>query len=210
MPQCPCSGNGGANPVILLAIIAGLWLLFNWIKTLIKSKGVSFMNKTVKIIIVIVLVIAVGVVIALKQKEKNTISQPVAVTESKPAATQSELEKNSTGPQQSQAKPQQNTALPRLVDLGADKCIPCKMMAPILEELSAEYKGKLQVVVIDVWKNPQEGPKYKIRVIPTQIFFDADGKELFRHEGFFSKEDILAKWKKFGINLEKGTNNEKN
>ena len=84
------------------------------------------------------------------------------------------------------------------------------MMAPILEELKSECKGKLEVIFIDVWKNPQEGPKYKIRVIPTQIFFDASGKELFRHEGFFSKEDILAKWKGFGVNLEKGTSDEKN
>jgi thioredoxin 1 len=91
--------------------------------------------------------------------------------------------------------------LPRLVDLGADKCIPCKMMAPILEELKTTYSGRLQVDFIDVWKNPDEAPKYKISVIPTQIFYDSSGKELFRHEGFFAKEDILAKWKEFGVDL---------
>jgi thioredoxin 1 len=214
MPQCPCGGNGGANPVILLATIAGLWLLFIWIKMLIKSKGISLMNKMVKILIVIVLVIAVGVVIAVKQKEKDMNSKPVAVTEPKPAATQSEPEKianDSNGPlvmtievvESTSASSAELKKLPRLVDLGADKCIPCKMMKPILEELSAEYKDKLQVDFIDVWKNPQEGPKYKIRVIPTQIFFDADGKELFRHEGYYSKKDILAKWKKFGLDFKK-------
>ena len=78
------------------------------------------------------------------------------------------------------------------------------MMAPILEELKSQYQGKLNVVFIDVWKNPDESKKYKIKVIPTQIFYDASGKELYRHEGFFSKEDILGKWKEFGINLEKG------
>ncbi len=91
----------------------------------------------------------------------------------------------------------------RLVDLGADKCIPCKMMAPILEELKADYAGSMQVDFIDVWKNPDAGAEYGIRVIPTQVFFDASGKELFRHEGFFSKEDILAKWKEFGVELRK-------
>jgi thioredoxin 1 len=207
MPQCPCSGGGGVNPVILLATVAGLWLLFSWIKTLIKPKGVSFMNKAIKILIVLVLIAAIEIVIAVKQKEKGISSKPVAVTELKPAATQSELEKNSTEPHQSQSKPQQNTALPKLIDLGADKCIPCKMMAPILEELKSEYKDKLQVDFIDVWKNPQEGPKYKIRVIPTQIFFDASDKELFRHEGFFSKEDILAKWKTLGFDLTPITDN---
>ncbi len=93
------------------------------------------------------------------------------------------------------------TKLPRLVDLGADKCIPCKAMAPILKELKAEYAGRMDVDFIDVWKNPDAGKPYKIKLIPTQIFFDATGKERFRHEGFFGKEDILAKWKELGVNL---------
>lgn len=91
--------------------------------------------------------------------------------------------------------------MPRLVDLGATKCIPCKLMAPILEELKKTYAGKLDVQFIDVWVNPDEGPKYGIKIIPTQIFYDAAGKELFRHEGFFSREDILAKWKELGVDL---------
>lgn len=95
----------------------------------------------------------------------------------------------------------QPTGLPRLVDLGAGRCIPCKMMAPILEALKKDFAGKLEVVFIDVWENPDEGRKYGIRVIPTQIFYDASGKELFRHEGFYSREDILAKWKEFGVDL---------
>lgn len=91
--------------------------------------------------------------------------------------------------------------LPRLVDLGADKCIPCKMMAPVLKELQKEYAGRLDVEFIDVWKDPAPGRHYKIQLIPTQIFFDASGKELFRHQGFFGKEDILAKWKELGVDL---------
>lgn len=91
--------------------------------------------------------------------------------------------------------------LPRLLDLGAGRCIPCKMMAPILEQLKNEYAGKLEVEFIDVWKNPDAGKPYAIEVIPTQIFFDATGKELFRHIGFYSKDDILAKWKELGVEL---------
>ena len=90
---------------------------------------------------------------------------------------------------------------PRLVDLGADKCIPCKMMAPILAELTKEYAGQLDVVFIDVWKKSDEGARYGIRVIPTQIFYDASGKERFRHEGFFSKKEILSKWRELGVDL---------
>ncbi len=99
------------------------------------------------------------------------------------------------------AEPTATKALPRLVDLGADKCVPCKMMAPILEALKKEQAGKLDVVFIDVWKNPDAANPYNINLIPTQIFFGADGKELFRHEGFFAKEDILAKWKELGVAL---------
>ncbi|MCF7975368.1 MAG: thioredoxin fold domain-containing protein [Phycisphaerae bacterium] len=88
--------------------------------------------------------------------------------------------------------------IPRLLDLGATECIPCKMMAPILENLKEEYKGQFQVDFIDVWKNPKEAPKYGIKTIPTQIFFDTKGKELWRHVGFISREDILGKWKELG------------
>jgi thioredoxin 1 len=95
----------------------------------------------------------------------------------------------------------QGKALPRLVDLGAGKCIPCKMMAPILEDLKTTLAGKLDVQFIDVWENPDAGKHYGINVIPTQIFYDAQGKELFRHEGFMGKDDILAKWKEFGVEL---------
>jgi thioredoxin 1 len=91
--------------------------------------------------------------------------------------------------------------LPRLLDLGADKCIPCKKMAPILSGLKSNYVGQLEVEFIDVWKNPDAAKPYKVRLIPTQIFFDAQGKELFRHEGFYGKADILAKWKELGVNL---------
>jgi thioredoxin 1 len=94
------------------------------------------------------------------------------------------------------------TKLPKLVDLGADKCIPCKMMAPVLKDLKTEYAGRMDVEFIDVWKNPDAGKAHKIQLIPTQIFYDASGKELFRHVGFFGKEDILAKWQELGVDLE--------
>ncbi len=91
--------------------------------------------------------------------------------------------------------------LPRLLDLGADKCIPCKAMAPILEDLKKEYAGRMDVEFIDVWKNQGAGKEHGVEMIPTQIFFDAEGKELFRHTGFFGKEDILGKWKELGVDL---------
>lgn len=89
--------------------------------------------------------------------------------------------------------------LPKLVDLGATKCIPCKMMAPILEELKKEYRGKLEVVFIDVWENRGETEKYGIQSIPTQIFYDENGKEIFRHVGFYPKDQIIAKLSEMGV-----------
>jgi thioredoxin 1 len=102
------------------------------------------------------------------------------------------------------AAPADGAKLPKLLDLGATKCIPCKMMAPILEELKKEYAGRMNVEFIDVWENETAGKEYGVEMIPTQIFFDADGKELFRHTGFFGKEDILAKWKELGVDPSAG------
>lgn len=86
-----------------------------------------------------------------------------------------------------------------MVDLGAKKCIPCKMMAPIIEELETEYKDRAAILFIDVWVNPDAGKKFGIRTIPTQIFYNAEGKESFRHEGFFNKADIVAELQKMGV-----------
>lgn len=137
------------------------------------------MKHSPKIIIVLLLVASVAAVVVLKNKENSQTVSP-----------------------QSQ-QPSEVRKLPRLVDLGADKCIPCKMMAPILEEMKKDYAGIINMEFIDVWENPDKAKEYGISVIPTQIFYDASGKELFRHEGFFSKEDILAKWKEFGVELTK-------
>jgi thioredoxin 1 len=82
-----------------------------------------------------------------------------------------------------------------LVDIGATTCVPCKMMAPILEELKKEYKGKAEVIFIDVYDSANAGKAkaFKTLVIPTQIFYDRHGKEVFRHVGFFDKKSISAK-----------------
>jgi thioredoxin 1 len=91
--------------------------------------------------------------------------------------------------------------VPKLVDLGAGKCIPCKAMAPILDQLRTDYTGRLDVVFIDVWQRPEEARSHGIKMIPTQIFYGADGRELARHEGFMDREQILARWKTLGVEL---------
>lgn len=88
---------------------------------------------------------------------------------------------------------------PTVIDLGARTCIPCKKMAPILEGLSKEYKGKANVLFIDVHEDSAAANRFKIRMIPTQIFFDAKGKEINRHIGFMDKADILKELKTAGL-----------
>jgi thioredoxin 1 len=111
------------------------------------------------------------------------------------AAKSDETPATTSGP----ASPAQGAKLPRVVDLGADKCKACKELAPILVELRKEYKGRVDVDFIDVWKNSKAGEPYKIRVIPTQVFFNAEGKEVWRHEGFLPKKDFIAKFAELGV-----------
>jgi thioredoxin 1 len=92
-------------------------------------------------------------------------------------------------------------AVPRLVDVGADKCIPCKAMVPVLEELRRECAGRLQVYFIDAWKYPAQAEPFKVYGIPVQIFLDPSGRELYRHLGFFSKAEILETWRRLGYPL---------
>lgn len=142
------------------------------------------MSHSLRIIIVGILVVIVGFVAMNKRKPAQTV---VHADAPKPAVTSSPASADPTAPR------------PRLVDLGAGKCIPCKMMAPILAELKQEYAGRVDVEFIDVWENTAAAEKYGISSIPTQIFYDAAGRERFRHEGFFGKDEILAKWKELGM-----------
>jgi thioredoxin 1 len=137
------------------------------------------MNKAIKIVIVAVLLAAVVIAIAVRQNKSGGDMVPA------------------------QYKPEQLTGkgLPVMIELGSDQCIPCKMMTPILEELKTEYAGILTVHFLDVRKLPALSKLYGIKLIPTQIFYDTSGKEIFRHEGFYSKEDILAKWREFDVEL---------
>jgi thioredoxin 1 len=143
--------------------------------------------------IILALAVAVGAVIYAKQQNGDSATQAEAAGMALAASGNVDASSDGAGSDAVTKK------LPRLVDLGADKCVPCKMMAPILEELKKEYADRFEVQFIDVWKNPDAGAAYNIRMIPTQIFYDAEGKERKRHTGFMSKEDILAVWKELDV-----------
>lgn len=152
------------------------------------------MNKHPKLSLATALLV-VGAALVIAQTNRPVTNGACCTTFTNPAMLTSVAMTNAL------ATPPEKKPLPKLIDLGAGKCIPCKMMAPILEQLKTNYVGKLEVEFIDVWKDPDAGKQYGVEVIPTQIFYDASGKELFRHIGFFAKKDILAKWKELGLEL---------
>lgn len=160
------------------------------------------MKTPVRILIVAAVAVAAVAAVALKEAKSPAQSR---TSDSTPAAavTPAEGAAARTGPatDTGKANPAATARLPRMVDLGAGKCIPCKMMKPILDDLKSNYADHFTTVFIDVWENPDEGKQYGIEMIPTQIFFDAEGKELFRHVGFYGKEDILGKWKELGVDV---------
>jgi thioredoxin 1 len=89
--------------------------------------------------------------------------------------------------------------LPKLLDFGRGMCIPCKKMAPILKELSEEYKNRVIIKIIEIDKERGLTEANRIRLIPSQIFFDSKNKEVFRHEGFMDKEEIKKLFEKMGV-----------
>lgn len=90
---------------------------------------------------------------------------------------------------------------PVLLELGSPKCPACKKMKPILDKLRKKYTRKFQIRYIDVWKDTDAGSQYGVRAIPTLIFYDSNGNELFRHVGFLPKKDILDIWKQLGYDF---------
>ena len=99
-------------------------------------------------------------------------------------------------------QPGEALGLPRLVSLGAGKCIPCCQMEPVRAALREEYAGRLVVEYYDVWENPQIGELYGVYAIPTLIIYGADGRELGRSEGYMDNERILALWRRVGVDLD--------
>ncbi len=136
------------------------------------------------ILIIVLVVVFVGAVAYFKQ--------------SKSADTAQQVTNNTVTPEQVGGDVAEQT-LPRLLDLGADKCSACKKMAPFLEELRKEYAGKAVIDFIDVLKDPTAEALFEVRIRPTQIFYDRNGEEYWRHEGFLSKDEIKAKFAELGV-----------
>ena len=88
---------------------------------------------------------------------------------------------------------------PTVIDVGARTCIPCKKMAPILESLAVTYRGKASVLFVDLHTDEATANTLRVQMIPTQIFFNAQGREVSRHIGFMDESAILAQFKTLGV-----------
>lgn len=91
--------------------------------------------------------------------------------------------------------------MPVLVELGSDKCVSCKAMVPVLEELESTHANALEVRFIDVWKDPDSADKYDVQIIPTQVLLAPDARELTRHTGFWSADSIRQAFAEHGYVL---------
>lgn len=137
-------------------------------------------------------------------KQEEAVKQYMANlrTAAKVEIDQIRLQKIAAKPPESNTEEEFKKALasgkPFLVDFGANSCLPCRQLRPILKELSKEWAGKADILVIDVYKYQHLAREYKIVALPTLVFFDHKGKEVFRQPGAMSKEQISAKLKEIG------------
>ncbi|MBI5574343.1 MAG: thioredoxin family protein [Elusimicrobia bacterium] len=127
----------------------------------------------------------------------NKKTEPLSVNETKNSPVQPVQIENVTKKvptnKPADKSPEKQKIIVTFIELGSVKCIPCKMMQPIMKEIEKEFAGRVNVIFHDVWT--EEGrpyaEKYKIRLIPTQVFLDKNGNEYFRHEGFFPKQELV-------------------
>lgn len=144
------------------------------------------MNNILKLLIILAIVFLIAGLIIFQGRDKASFKEGEISSSEKISTTKDSsdiIAKN----------------LPVLIDLGRGTCKACKMMLPILEELKEEYKGKAIIKIIDIRYDPEPARFYKIRLIPTQIFFDVSGKEVYRHEGFMDKSSIIQKLVEIGV-----------
>ena len=88
---------------------------------------------------------------------------------------------------------------PTLIDFGLRTCTVCKKMAPYLESASNDYRGKANVLFIDVRADQATAQRFRVQMLPTQIFINPQGKEVQRHTGFMDKEGIINGLKAAGL-----------
>jgi thioredoxin 1 len=175
-----------------------------------ERQKVRFSKSASKILIPVLMIVAIGAIWYMKNSNKTP-----TVTEDNPAFALHVTDSLDL-------KQLKSYGLPIMIDFGADSCIPCKEMAPVLKELNEELRGKVIIKFVDVWKYQSLAEGYPISLIPTQVFFDKEGKpytpkdpeasqmQMYNmkdtkehvfttHEGGMTKEQILDVFKEMGV-----------
>ena len=204
-------------PIVVVAVITGIWFF----KTNEKSQEIAESSSTVN-----------TTVESQETTESDTIvtttdeSQEITVSSSSETATDETEEKDNTdfvlAASEINLDKLKLYKLPIIIDFGADSCIPCKEMAPVLKKLNEEWQGKVIVKFVDVWKYPDASADFPVQVIPTQFFFDGQGNPYVpsdpegmqmimyslkdtqehvytAHQGGLTEEQIRAVFKEMGI-----------
>jgi thioredoxin 1 len=179
----------------------------------------NFKKHGLKIIIPILIIIVIGAIWFMKNPGKQLIS---GNKEESGGSSAKNTEFALLATDELDIKKLKSYGLPIMIDFGADSCIPCKEMAPVLVKLNEKLQGKAIIKFVDVWKNKKLAEGYPIRVIPTQVFFDKDGKPykpsapqasqmnmyslkdnnehvFTTHEGVMTEAMILAALKEMGL-----------
>ena len=160
------------------------------------------MTTPIRILIGVALLTAIGGVFYLKNTGGNSALEDVPL----PVADAT-VNSASAGAGTAEVTPvaalADDTGKAKLMCFGAERCVPCRMMIPVRQALAEEYPDTLAIEFVDVWQDRSAGAKHNIRVIPTAIFFDAEGEELYRQEGYMDKETIVARFTEHGVHLAK-------
>lgn len=141
-------------PIVVVAVIVGIWFF----KTNKKSQEIAESGSTVNT--------------TIESQETNQSSAVVTKTDESQEIVNSDFLLAATKVDLEKLK---SYGLPIIIDFGADSCIPCKEMAPVLKKLNAEWQGKVIIKFVDVWKYPDAAAEFPVQLIPTQFFFDAKG-----------------------------------
>jgi len=168
------------------------------------------MKNGAKIAVVVLLAVAVAATFALRSGKRDEYvaavpAQRAAPQAAAPATAQAAAAIAKPAPTAPGAIPVPKALAPavkpRLLEIGSSRCMSCIEMAKVLDALRASQGSKLNVDFVDVYEQPEAADRYKITLIPTQILYDGGGKEVFRHTGYFSHDDILAKFRELGVKL---------
>ena len=144
--------------------------------------NISNINSKKKIIIsslVVLVIISIGV-FSLRNSETQS-----KINSDKPSVTNSETKYKAT-----------------FIELGSVRCIPCQKMQPVIKSVEEKYGDQVKVIFYDVWtsQGKEDAKQFDFDAIPTQLFLDENGREYFRHVGFFPEDELVKILKQKGVN----------